>query len=511
MFCAMSESEDNEAIMAEREEEMSTIQAVFPELERDPVDPFSCFLELHVQPTIAFRISIPTKMGSMVDANQYPASSNEDAEDKLETESHDLSYLPSLRLNILLPGGYPYHAPPKLKLETRLPWLPATLIRKHEARSAQLWEEYGRVQILYVLIDHLQQAAEDGFGLDRNALNDAEDISTDLKLQLLDHDAQKKKEIFEKESFSCGICLEPKKGTACHRLERCRHVFCVDCLRDFYNNCINEGDVTNVKCLDPECGTSDEDEGGSKSAVGTKPSQKRMLHPKELLQIPLDIEVVRRYVKMRRKKVIESDKDTVFCPRKWCQGPAKSKKYPELKTPEDWPEYLDSTEVMTANTEPDVAETIENEIGGNRKTKKVKADERLAQCEDCKHAFCRVCKQGWHGDFQVCWPRDQAEIAEEERETLNYIRQHTTSCPTCATPCQKSMGCNHMQCFQCNTHFCYLCSAWLDPMFPYKHFSNKNLTCFEKLFEGVEGDEPGGFFLPELRDEIENIDEIIAN
>ena len=68
-----------------------------------------------------------------------------------------------------------------------------------------------------------------------------------------------------------------------------------------------------------------------------------------------------------------------------------------------------------------------------------------------------------------------------------------------------------MQCFQCNTHFCYLCSAWLDPVSPYKHFSNKNNTCFEKLFEGVEGDDPGRFFMHEIVDEIRNLDGIVAN
>ena len=498
----MSEPEENEATQAEREEEITIIKAVFPELEIDPSDPFSCSLELPVQPNIAFRISVP-KEKDMINESCQASSLAEN------TESHELSHLPSLRLHVHLPHGYPHQAPPTLKLNTQLNWLSAALVQKQEALSAHLWEKYGRVQTLYILIDHLQQAAEDGFGLDQDMLDSAEHISADLKLRLLEYDRQKKQELFERKTFICGVCLEPKKGFACYKLEHCQHVFCVECLRDFYNNCINEGDVTSVKCLDPECGTANKDV--NKAFVGVKGPQKRMLHPKELLRIPLDLDVVRRYVKMRRKKVIESDKDTVFCPRKWCQGPAKSKKYLELKSPEDWPDYLENIEAMATNVDPDIAKPSENVIKGDQENKLQRSGERLARCEDCKHAFCRVCKQGWHGEFQVCWPRDQAEIAEEERESLNYIRSHTTSCPTCATPCQKSRGCNHMQCFQCNTHFCYLCSAWLDPASPYKHFSNKNIKCFEKLFEGVEGDDPERFFMNELADELENLDEVIAD
>ena len=508
----MTESEDDEALKTEREEELSTIQAVFPELEIDPSDPFSCSLELPVQPTTAFRITIPKTTGSTTDDNHDSALPNENGGTNTKNEIYELSYLPPLRLNISLPDKYPDEVPPILKLDTKPKWLPSKVLQKHETQAAQLWEEHGRMQTLYILIDHLQQAAEDGFGLHRNALDEAEEISIDIKLQLLKCDAQQQRKIFEKETFSCGICLEPKKGSACYRLEHCRHVFCVECLRDFYNNCISEGDVTSVKCLDPECGTADvsnESERGTRGAIRNKGVQKRMLHPKELLRIPLSLDVVRRYVKMRRKKVIESDKDTVFCPRKWCQGPAKSRKYPKLESPEDWPEYLDNKEIKIEKLQSVADEGYGSEASKNEKTEKLQHSERLAQCEECSYAFCRVCKQGWHGEYQACWPRSEAEIAEEERESLNYIRRHTTLCPTCATPCQKSKGCNHMQCFQCNTHFCYLCSAWLDPAFPYGHFSNEKLSCFKKLFEGVEGDEPGENPMAHLPDELDNFDEVL--
>ena len=470
----------------EREEELSTLQAIYPELEQCLSDPDISHLELPVQTTIPFRISLPKTSKKEL----LPLLEN----GSVDYYIHEITHLPSLQLRIELPKKYPSAAPPILKLSTSPPWLPRSVLSDLEAQASALWEEYGRVQILFVLIDQLQQAAETGFGLAPDALDTSGEDAFSTKQQLLSYDIQRKNEVFEQETFSCGVCLEPKKGSACHRLEQCGHVFCVACLTNFFNSCISEGDVTSVRCLDINCSAEHGD--------GKKSTSRRMLQSRELLQIPLAEEVVKRYVKMRRKKIIESDKDTIYCPRKWCQGPAKSKKYPEITSLEDWPAYLDGFGPETDSTsseEVDHAKT-ENKPQG---LLKYQPGERLAVCEECKYAFCRVCKQGWHGEYLTCWPRDKAEISAEERETLNYIRRYTTACPTCATPCQKAEGCNHMQCFQCNTHFCYLCSAWLDPANPYRHFSDENVPCYRKLFEQIEGIDPVREGNGELLDEVE--------
>lgn len=50
------------------------------------------------------------------------------------------------------------------------------------------------------------------------------------------------------------------------------------------------------------------------------------------------------------------------------------------------------------------------------------------------------------------------------------------------------MGCNHMICFQCKTHFCYLCSAWISADNPYVHFNTQWQPCYQRLWELEEGD-----------------------
>jgi hypothetical protein len=47
-----------------------------------------------------------------------------------------------------------------------------------------------------------------------------------------------------------------------------------------------------------------------------------------------------------------------------------------------------------------------------------------------------------------------------------------------------------MTCAQCETHFCYLCGAWLNPDHPYQHYNDpKNKHCFQRLMDGAQGDE----------------------
>ena len=96
---------------------------------------------------------------------------------------------------------------------------------------------------------------------------------------------------------------------------------------------------------------------------------------------------------------------------------------------------------------------------------------------------------GWHGEFARCFPRDPSELSAEEKASYDYIRQNTSPCPTCNSPTQKTMGCNHMRCFQCSAHFCYLCGSWLDANNPYQHFNKQGSPCFQRLWELEEGDE----------------------
>ncbi|XDG02180.1 hypothetical protein ABKA04_001795 [Annulohypoxylon sp. FPYF3050] len=448
-----------------RQEELSTIAAIYPELQVDENDPNTVSLELPVSLANPVTVLFPATTENVPPVE--PAQEQNPAGAALE--SHALSYLPSLEVRIQLPDGYPQEKSPKVTISTTPLWLSQEIIAKLEDDVSTLWEEFGRDQVIFTYIDNLQQLAENVFGLVNE--NGRLEIAPEHQIAILDYDIKSKQRAFEKETFDCGICLEPKKGLVCHKMLECGHVFCVQCLQDFYNNAITEGDITSIQCLEPGCAKKRED---AINGSIRKKKAKTFISPSELLQIPLEHAIVMRYVMLRHKTDLESDKNTVYCPRQWCQGAARSKKH---KKPEGL-EFVDSSD-----EDSDAEEDADPKLG-----KRI-----LAICEDCDFAFCIRCEQSWHGEFKHCVPKDRKdEMTEEEKASAEYMRLHTTECPTCGAPCQKINGCNHMQCFKCRTHFCYLCSAWLDPSNPYRHFNvqpdGTTNDCYMRLMELAQGD-----------------------
>ena len=469
--------DDQGATEDERAIELSSIAAIFPELVVDDADPYTATLALAVTPLEPLRILFKPSTESA--PPMVPDRNHNDARPVVQTplplDDHELAHLPPLSLRITLPKGYPATSPPVVSISITPLWLHQSVVQRLKEDCAKLWQELGRDQVVYTYIDHVQQQAENAFGL---AGETDVSMSSDLKLALLDFDLKTKRENFEKESFDCGICLEPKKGVQCYRFLQCGHVFCVACLQDFFNNCITEGDVDNVKCLDPTCGkgTPAREEPNGRPFKRRKRDQ--TLNPSELLQIPIEREMVQRYVRLKRKKRLEADKTTVYCPRQWCQGAARSKAHPKPTDPMSDEDEGDLSDAEEAPKNPAPLETLS-------------MAERLAICEDCDFAFCVVCQKSWHGENAFCSPKRKTELDEEELATAEYFKKYATPCPTCTGPAQKSMGCNHMTCFRCKTHFCYLCGAYLMADNPYRHYNEEGSTCYMRLWELEEGDGEG--------------------
>jgi E3 ubiquitin-protein ligase RNF14 len=345
----------------EREEELNTLESIYPELSRDSSNPFSARLDLIVAPITPLAVIFEP-----------------------EQTVYHLPHLPPLCIEVVLPEGYPKQHPPTFKLTTTPPWIPDPVLERLEQDGKLLWEEYGDMPMLFAYISQLQETAEMAFGLaDQGA---PMKLPSPLKTAILDLSNQIKRETFEKETFDCGVCLEPKKGAVCYRLERCGHVFCQGCLQDFYNNCIKEGDVDNVKCLDPSCGKT----GNTAIDRRKKP---RILSPKELLQVPLTLEMVKRFAELKRKKKIEADKTIAFCPRSWCQGAMRTDKYPKIT---DVSQIDDSDSEGDENIE--LASNVEAPSTGIEKRPMGRTGmDRLVICEDCNLAFCKTCLACWHG------------------------------------------------------------------------------------------------------------------
>ncbi|KAK4178396.1 RWD domain-containing protein, partial [Triangularia setosa] len=491
----------------ERDTELQTLEAIFPEIQTPrPDDPYTIVLELPVTPSKPVIVYFPTasndgpppdptagRVPNGVNPHAGPAIAggqrgqgqghqDPNQQGQPQIDSHELAHLPSIRLEISFGPRYPQEEPPRIAISTNPPWLPAETIKKLQDDGPRLWEDMGRDMVGFSYIDHVQQAAEEIFGLvgDGGAL----EVDPRHRIAILDYDIQARRAAFEKETFECGVCLDPKKGAFCHKMMDCGHVFCVECLQDFYNSAIKEGNLAAVKCPAPNCAKERENPGSPSGRKRKRP--KVFISPSELLQIPIDEDTVRRYVTLKYKTELESDKNTIYCPRQWCNGAARSKKH---KRPTGLELAEASDDDDGSPSEDDNEETPEGEVGKSKPYNKT--EDLLSICDTCSFAFCSRCMQSWHGEFVGC-RRPKEELTAEELATIEYMKAHTTPCPTCAAPAQKTHGCNHMICYRCQTHFCYLCSAWLDPGNPYQHFNTapdgRVTTCFMRLWELELGD-----------------------
>ncbi|KAM0475322.1 hypothetical protein ACHAPX_007076 [Trichoderma viride] len=465
----LSTADDDEA----RATELETLEAIYPELRRTDDSRYAFELELPVEPAAPVTVTFPAAASSdqLLNGSTAAAPALED--------SLQVSHLPPLALQITLPEGYPAECAPLVQISTTPQWLSAEMLSRLAGEAPRLWEEMGRDLVAYAYIDHVQRAADDVFGA--ITAEGTLQVDPEHKLAVLDYDIKAKKAAFDKETFDCGICLDPKKGSKCHKMLDCSHIFCLQCLQAFYNDAIKEGNLSTVRCLAPNCA---KERAAAIKAAGNKAGKpKTFVSPSELLQIGLADDMVKRYVDLKYKTELESDKNTIYCPRQWCNGAARSKKHRK-------PLGLDFGEASDAESDQEE----ENEKEGS----KFNLGDLLCVCEDCGFAFCSRCYQSWHGEFFHCAPRRQnGELTEDEKASIEYLKLHTSPCPTCNAPAQKTHGCNHMICSRCDTHFCYLCSSWLDPANPYRHYNQQDngkvTSCYMRLWEleGGDGDDVG--------------------
>jgi len=209
-------TDDTADMEDEREIELSSISAIFPEIALDPLDPFSASIDLPVNPSLPLPVAFPESAEGLNNIRNHsepqlelPFRLRNDGHDRndLETqlETHYLSHLPSLHLRINLPKGYPSSQPPVFDLSTTPQWLSPTVLERLQADGLNLWEDLGHDQVVFAYIDYLQQSAENTFGVLEG--NETLEVSQDLKIALLDFDMNAKRAAFERETFTCGVCL----------------------------------------------------------------------------------------------------------------------------------------------------------------------------------------------------------------------------------------------------------------------------------------------------------------
>lgn len=411
----------------ERALELETLKSIFPEL------------EIHKAEDAVIRGSF-----------SVPASCEDDGgvevhfvEDEKIKNSKKIRHLPTVELHFSLPEAYPASKPPIFQISSF--WLsPDQIIQLNKSINSK-WDG---TPILFDIIDWLCDQGRFSFGVKEILV-----VEPSKWKLLLDYDVNGNQQEFDQQTYKCEICQYDKKGYKCQRLSVCHHVFCTDCLVEYFEVCIDQGYVSHVHC----------------PTIGCENPQ---LDKHQLLELVGNDRVL-RYERLVRKLRLESNPNSFsVCPRDTCQGLYEIKNADELLC--------------------------------------VCPDCSMAYCRICKrtwHGKFQYCKMSKPKDsiIQAYIDGTDEEKIVLEREWGKKNMQHfvrdfladvtfrrylkesrTQKCPQCESPIERAMGCNKMICAVCSVPFCFLCGECLSRDSPYEHYQNPFSPCYRKLLTGTE-------------------------
>jgi len=376
-----------------------------------------------------------------------------------------IKHLPPIVLNFDLPPDYPSKAIPDFTLSCK--WLPVQKISILCKALDEAFVEGDGNEILYEWTTILSEqtcdileisgslvleVARDNTkdGVDGRSVQDIANMAG-LVSYLIDYNQSEETRLFKTSYILCGVCFNEKFGLMCVQFHQCKHVFCKQCMAEYFTVQINDGSVKALICPEGKCETQ------------ADPAMVKSL---------VDSELFERYDKLLLQRTLECMSDITYCPRKACQAPVLRE------------EDLDMARCPTCHfvfcilchntyhgrakcplSSEEMKKLRETYINGTEEEK-----EELIK-KYGKKVFQRMIEEG----YSEAW-----------------LERFSQKCPKCKAGIQKIDGCNKMTCFQCRTNFCWLCNAFLNQLNPYTHFNNPKTKCYNKLFEGIEQDF-GGF------------------
>ncbi|XP_052795649.1 E3 ubiquitin-protein ligase RNF14-like [Mya arenaria] len=388
--------------------------------------------------------------------------SDKDPAGKMETETHHIKYLPPVQLNFLLPANYPSSSPPEFTLSCK--WLNREQLSKLCEKLDSLWWENQGCVILFQWNTFLQDELFDFLGLtsplelahvlkpkpesklDPRAIQEI--ASQDQLLPvIIEYNKQERLNQFEKSSFTCNVCFSEKGGAHCIMFYDCDHVYCNDCMRDYFSVQIQDGNVKALECPNDKCESQ------------AHPTQvKKLVHPDLFL----------RYDQLLLQTSLDTMSDVTFCPRPVCQAPVLMDR---------------ETTLASCSACHLVFCTLCRLVYHGISPCKLKADGLLKLREEYLSADKATKKL-----LEKRYGKVTIQQALEESFTNEWLNEHSKQCPSCGAHIQKIDGCNKMTCMKCRAYFCWLCNDSLSRSNPYLHYSTAGSKCLNRLFEGIDID-----------------------
>lgn len=78
-------------------------------------------------------------------------------------------------------------------------------------------------------------------------------------------------------------------------------------------------------------------------------------------------------------------------------------------------------------------------------------------CSNCQFVWCFKCHAPWHDGVKCREYRKGDKLLRNWASVIEHGQRNAQKCPQCKIHIQRTEGCDHMTCTQCNTNFCYRC------------------------------------------------------
>lgn len=261
---------------------------------------------------------------------------------------------------------------------------------------------------------------------------------------LIEYNYYKLQETFDNEWHFCKICLCEKQGQECMTFFTCKHIFCKDCIRSFFEIQIQDGKVRYLSCPEDNCLSQ------------ALPNQVKDLVSPELYF---------RYDRILLNSTLESMSDIIYCPRQYCQFPVMLEVDCNMATcPSCSFVFCVYCKMVYHGISPC----------------QLRLDEKKEIMEKYLNAVGKQ-KQ----DLEIRYGRKTLQTLVDNALSEKWIDINSKKCPHCNTSIEKRDGCNKMTCWKCNTYFCWLCMSQLSSTSPYQHFNDLTSPCFDQLFQGM--------------------------